>query len=209
MIKRAVVLFNLGGPDKPSSIQPFLFNLFNDGAIINLPKPLRWLVAKIVSKRRAPVAKKIYAEIGGSSPLLNLTKEQAAALEVKLNKNKENQSKVFVAMRYWHPMISSIAVLVKDFNPDEIVLLPLYPQFSTTTTGSSLSEWEFVSKKINLEKKTRTICCYPIDEHLVKAQADLLKKEISKIKKKCTRSFFSPWLTQKGNPNGRSLSVAN
>jgi len=190
MIKRAVVLFNLGGPDKPSSIQPFLFNLFNDGAIINLPKPLRWLVAKIVSKRRAPVAKKIYAEIGGSSPLLNLTKEQAAALEVKLNKNKENQSKVFVAMRYWHPMISSIAVLVKDFNPDEIILLPLYPQFSTTTTGSSLSEWEFVSNKINLEKKTRTICCYPIDEHLVKAQADLLKKEISKIKKN-VRVLFS------------------
>ena len=85
MIKRAVVVFNLGGPDKPSSIQPFLFNLFNDAAIINLPNPFRWLVAKLISKRRAPVAEKIYAEIGGGSPILDLTRKQAAALEIKLN----------------------------------------------------------------------------------------------------------------------------
>ena len=81
MIKRAVVVFNLGGPDKPSAIQPFLFNLFNDVAIINLPNPLRWLLAKFISVRRAPVAKKIYAEIGGQSPLLDLTQKQAMSLE--------------------------------------------------------------------------------------------------------------------------------
>ena len=89
MVKRAVILFNLGGPDKPSSIQPFLFNLFNDAAIINIPNPFRWLLAKIISKRRAPIAEKIYAEIGGGSPLLELTQKQAVALEIKLNENKK------------------------------------------------------------------------------------------------------------------------
>ena len=147
MIKRAVVVFNLGGPDKPSSIQPFLFNLFNDAAIINLPNPFRWFIAKLLSKRRAPAAEKIYANIGGGSPILALTQKQAAALEIKLNNNKNINSKVFVAMRYWHPMILSTAVSVKNFDPDEIVLLPLYPQFSTTTTGSSLKEWKTATKK--------------------------------------------------------------
>ena len=96
--KRAVVLFNLGGPDEPSAIQPFLFNLFNDPAIISLPQPLRWCLAKLISKRRSPVAQKIYAEIGGRSPLLDLTREQAAALEDQLGAETE----VFISMRYWH-----------------------------------------------------------------------------------------------------------
>jgi ferrochelatase len=190
MIKRAVVVFNLGGPDKSSSIQPFLFNLFNDAAIINLPKPFRWFFAKLISKRRTSTAKKIYAEIGGGSPLLALTRKQATALENKLNNNKNINSKVFVAMRYWHPMILSTAVSVKNFDPDEVVLLPLYPQFSTTTTGSSLKAWKIATKKIKLNKPTKAICCYPIDENLVKAQANLLKEEISRAKQN-TRILFS------------------
>ena len=152
VIKRAVVIFNLGGPDKPSAVQPFLFNLFNDAAIINLPNPFRWLIAKIISVRRAPVAKKIYDEIGGRSPLLELTQKQAIALEVSLNKNKNIKTKVFVAMRYWHPLILAAAISVKKFDPDEIILLPLYPQFSTTTTASSFKEWEAVANKIKLKK---------------------------------------------------------
>ncbi len=190
MIKRAVVVFNLGGPDKSSSIQPFLFNLFNDAAIINLPKPFKWFFAKLISKRRTSIAKKIYAEIGGGSPLLALTRKQATALENKLNNNKNINSKVFVAMRYWHPMILSTAVSVKNFDPDEVVLLPLYPQFSTTTTGSSLKAWKIATKKIKLNKSTKVICCYPIDENLVKAQANLLKEEISRAKQN-TRILFS------------------
>ena len=190
MIKRAVVVFNLGGPDKSSSIQPFLFNLFNDAAIINLPKPFRWFFAKLISKRRTPVAKKIYAEIGGGSPLLALTRKQATALENKLNNNKNINSKVFVAMRYWHPMILSTAISVKNFDPDEVILLPLYPQFSTTTTGSSLKAWKIATKNIKLNKPTKAICCYPIDENLVNAQANLLKEEISRAKQN-TRILFS------------------
>jgi ferrochelatase len=93
-------------------------------------------------------------------------------------------------MRYWHPMILSSAVSVKNFDPDEIVLLPLYPQFSTTTTGSSLKAWKIATKKIKLDKPTKAICCYPIDENLVKAQANLLKEEISRAKQN-TRILFS------------------
>jgi len=197
MVKRAVVLFNLGGPDKPSSIQPFLFNLFNDAAIINLPNPFRWLLAKIISKRRAPVAEKIYAEIGGGSPLLELTQKQAVALEIKLNQNERISSKVFIAMRYWHPMIMATATLVKKFNPDEIILLPLYPQFSTTTTGSSFKAWKSAVKKIGLNKPTKEVCCYPIDENLVTAQADLLKKEISKAKQNIRILFSAHGLPKK------------
>ena len=197
MVKRAVVLFNLGGPDKPSSIQPFLFNLFNDAAIINLPNPFRWLLAKIISKRRAPVAEKIYAEIGGGSPLLELTQKQAVALEIKLNQNERISSKVFIAMRYWHPMIMATATLVKKFNPDEIILLPLYPQFSTTTTGSSFKAWKSSVKKIGLNKPTKEICCYPTDENLVAAQADLLKKEISKAKQNIRILFSAHGLPKK------------
>jgi len=197
MIKRAVVILNLGGPDRLSSVQPFLFNLFNDKAIINLPKPLRWVVAKLISIRRAPIAKKIYSEIGGKSPILELTREQARDLEISLNSNKNIKSKVFIAMRYWHPMTSSTAISVKNFNPDEIILLPLYPQFSSTTTGSSLKIWSLVANKIKLKKPTKIICCYPVDDGVIQAQAELLTKEIAKAKKNVRILFSAHGLPKK------------
>ena len=85
-MKKAVILFNLGGPDKLENVKPFLFNLFYDPAIINLPKIFRYPIAKLISKKREPEAKKIYKEIGGSSPILRLTCEQANYLENSLNK---------------------------------------------------------------------------------------------------------------------------
>jgi protoporphyrin/coproporphyrin ferrochelatase len=103
-MKKAVILFNLGGPDKLESVEPFLFNLFNDPAILNLPNFFRYPLAKIISHRRAPVAKKIYEELGGSSPILKLTKEQSNSLEKSLNKNQENDEyKCFIVMRCWNP----------------------------------------------------------------------------------------------------------
>mgnify|MGYP003975759995 FL=1 len=173
--KRAVVLFNLGGPDEPSAIQPFLFNLFNDPAIISLPQPLRWCLAKLISKRRSPIAQKIYAEIGGRSPLLDLTREQAAALEDQLG----TETEVFISMRYWHPLSASTAKAVKNYDPDEIILLPLYPQFSTTTTGSSLEDWHRSAREIGLHKPTKSICCYPAETNLIKAQAKLLAEHLA------------------------------
>ena len=103
-MKKAIILFNLGGPDKLENVEPFLFNLFNDPAILNLPTFLRYPLAKLISNRRAPVAKKIYEELGGSSPILKLTKEQSMLLEIKLKSNQtEDEYKCFIVMRCWNP----------------------------------------------------------------------------------------------------------
>ena len=121
----AVILFNLGGPDKLDNVEPFLFNLFNDPAILNLPSIIRYPIAKLISKKRAPIAKDIYKEIGGSSPILKLTQDQANYLEKSLNNTeKPFKYKVFISMRCWHPRASETINLVKDFDPSEVILLP-------------------------------------------------------------------------------------
>jgi ferrochelatase len=164
MTKIAVVLFNLGGPDTADAVQPFLFNLFNDPAIIDLPGPLRWAVAKVISRRRAPVAREIYQHLGGGSPLLPNTEAQAEALEKVLLVRLSDQGhkvRAFIAMRYWRPRSDEVARAVKAYGPDRLVLLPLYPQFSTTTTGSSLTDWHVAAKRQGLDLPSRAICCYP------------------------------------------------
>ncbi|WP_425063880.1 ferrochelatase [Pyruvatibacter mobilis] len=179
-MKRAVVLFNLGGPDAPQSVQPFLFNLFNDKAIIGLPQPLRWLVAKLISTRRAPVAQEIYENLGGKSPLLELTQEQARDLEASLSAASPGDDfKVVIAMRYWHPFSGEAAAQLKAFGPDEITLLPLYPQFSTTTTGSSALEWAKAAKDAGLSAPTRTVCCYPMQDDFITAHAEMLRPYVA------------------------------
>jgi len=161
-MKTAVVMFNLGGPDGPAAVRPFLFNLFNDPAIIAAPGPLRWALAQLISRRRAPLARAIYAHLGGASPLLGQTREQAAALEDALGASGAGGPfKCFVAMRYWHPMADETARAVKDYAPERIVLLPLYPQFSTTTTGSSLDDWRRAAGAAGLAPPTAGVCCYP------------------------------------------------
>ena len=153
-MKKAVILFNLGGPDKLENVEPFLFNLFNDPAILNLPFFLRYPLAKLISNRRAPTAKKIYQELGGSSPILRLTEEQSKALELKLNNEDQNSEyKCFVVMRCWHPRAEEVIKHVRNFNPDEIILMPLYPQYSAATSGSSIKEWKDICKKNNLKIK--------------------------------------------------------
>ncbi|WP_316975983.1 ferrochelatase [Shumkonia mesophila] len=178
MPKIAVVAFNLGGPDRPEAVEPFLFNLFNDPAIIGLPWPVRPLLAKLISRRRGPVARAIYAKIGGGSPLLPLTREQAAALQAALA--GDGEVKVFIAMRYWHPMSDETALAVKDFAPDEIVLLPLYPQYSTTTTASSVMDWERAARAIGLDVPTRAVCCYPTEPGFVAAEAELVAAAVDR-----------------------------
>ena len=177
--KIAIVLFNLGGPDRPEAVEPFLFNLFNDPAIIRLPNPLRWLIAKIVSKRRAPVAREIYAELGGGSPILPLTEDQGRALEAALA-DGESEFRSFIAMRYWHPFADEAAAAVRTWGADEVVLLPLYPQYSTTTTESSLRDWERAAAKAGLAVPARPICCYPAEAGFVAGYASLLKEAVAK-----------------------------
>ena len=181
-MKKAVILFNLGGPDKIENVEPFLFNLFNDPAILNLPNFLRYPLAKLISNRRAPVAKKIYEELGGSSPILKLTKEQSIALEIKLNKTQiETEYKCFIVMRCWNPRAEDVIREVKLFNPSEIILMPLYPQYSAATSGSSIKEWKNVCKKNDYNIKTSTICCYPTDKNFINAHTNEILKKIKDI----------------------------
>lgn len=174
MSRIAIVLFNLGGPDRPESVKPFLFNLFNDPHIIGAPGPIRWALAKFISARRAPVAAEVYHQLGGFSPLLANTEAQAAALDAALAGSADTV-KSFVAMRYWHPLSDAAARAVKAFAPDEIVLLPLYPQYSHTTTGSSLRAWFAAASSCGLDAPTRVVCCYPNDPGLVAAVAALIR----------------------------------
>ena len=182
-MRKAIILFNLGGPDKLENVEPFLFNLFNDPAILNLPTLLRYPLAKLISNRRAPVAKKIYAELGGSSPILRLTKEQSSALEIKLNQTQEeNEYKCFIVMRCWHPRAKDVIKDVQLYGPNEVVLMPLYPQYSAATSGSSIKEWKDVCKKNKYHVKTSTICCYPTDQNFINAHTKEIKKKIKNLK---------------------------
>jgi len=167
--KIAVVLFNLGGPDGPRAVRPFLENLFSDPAIIGAPwivrKPLAAFIAR--SRERAAVAN--YAVMGGGSPIMPETTRQAEALDVRLALALPNaEIRVFIAMRYWRPMTDETAAAVAAFAPDQIVLTPLYPQFSTTTTASSLKAWNDTYRGRGV---ARTICCWYGAEGLLEAHA--------------------------------------
>jgi protoporphyrin/coproporphyrin ferrochelatase len=177
MARVAVVLMNLGGPDSLEAVRPFLVNLFNDPAIIGLPAPLRWPLARLIARRRAAVARMIYARLGGQSPLLANTNAQAQALEGTLG----SDYRCFVAMRYWHPSSAETAREVANWAPDEIVCLPLYPQFSTTTTASSLASWERAAKQQGLDCPTLRVRCYPREKGLIEALARLIRAALDVV----------------------------
>jgi ferrochelatase len=179
-VRTAVVLLNLGGPDGPQAVQPFLRNLFSDPAIIRLPDPLRWMLARLISSRRAPVAREAYGRIGGKSPLLDETARQAEALGKKL---ADADFRVFVCMRYWHPMAAEVARDVAGYRPDRVVLLPLYPQFSTATTASSVKAWHAAAVSAGLRVETRTVCCYPTSAGFVETLAQLARRGIDEASK--------------------------
>ena len=189
-MNKAVILFNLGGPDSLEAVQPFLFNLFNDPGIISLPTIFRYPLAKFISKRRTPVAKAIYSEMGGKSPILEETQSQADAIEKAL-KQETDEYKCFIVMRCWNPRAISVIKKVKEFNPQQIILLPLYPQYSNATSGSSIKEWLDVCKKEKLSIETKTICCYPTEKNFILAYANLIKDKINLNKLAETTLIFS------------------
>jgi ferrochelatase len=172
-VKLAVVLFNLGGPDGPAAVKPFLANLFRDPAIIGLPAVLRYPLASFIAGRREKQAQANYDLIGGASPLLAETEAQARALAAQLEVDAPGvEARVFVAMRYWKPFAAETAQDVAAFAPDEIVLLPLYPQFSTTTTASSVKDWYAAYEGPG---RSREICCYPTADGLVEAHVEAIR----------------------------------
>lgn len=179
MRRIAIVLFNLGGPDSLEAVRPFLVNLFSDPAILGLPWPLRSLLARGIATRRVAVARAIYAKIGGRSPLVEQSEAQAAALEKELSARLGVDVRVFVAMRYWHPMSEAVARAVKAFAPDAVVLLPLYPQYSATTTGSSLAVWARAAAAAGLATPTCVVCCYPEQPGFLAAVLALINKSLS------------------------------
>lgn len=167
----AVVLFNLGGPDRPLAIRPFLMNLFRDPAILRVPFLVRSLLARVIAYLRLRAARSNYAVLDGCSPLLDVTRAQATALQAAL---PDLQVRCFITMRYWHPFSDATALAVRAWHPRDVVLLPLYPQYSTTTTASSLAAWHEAAAKVGLVAPTHTICCYGVDPSFVASIAALL-----------------------------------
>tara|TARA_Y100000590_G_scaffold450669_1_gene590720 strand:+ start:8859 stop:9881 length:1023 start_codon:yes stop_codon:yes gene_type:complete len=188
-MKKAVILFNLGGPDSLESVEPFLFNLFKDPEIISIPSIFRYPLAKFISKKRATTAKNIYKEIGNRSPILELTQQQARSLEDNLLQS--GNFKCFVVMRCWHPRAAEVIKKVKEYDPQEIILLPLYPQYSATTSGSSINEWKKLCKKENYKVKTKIICCYPTENYFIESHVVLITETLKNIKDKNFKLIFS------------------
>jgi protoporphyrin/coproporphyrin ferrochelatase len=180
-MKVAVVLFNLGGPDSPEAVEPFLRNLFSDPAIIGLPAIVRLPLARLIARRRAPIARKIYEHIGGRSPIFEETRKQADALAAALSGGGVD-AKCFISMRCWHPFSDGAARAVKAFNPDKTVLLPLYPQYSTTTTASSIKDWARAARKAGLTAPTSRVCCYPWEAGFVAAAAARIHDAMKDLK---------------------------
>jgi len=169
----AVVLLNLGGPDSLEAVRPFLFNLFKDPAIMPLPAPARLAVAALISTRRTKLAQANYAHMGGSSPLLRETRAQSDVLAAALARRLTGDvAQTFIAMRYWRPFTEETARAVEAFGPHEVVLLPLYPQFSSATTGSSLKAWREAYRGPG---RVREVCCWFELEGLVQAHVDRIR----------------------------------
>lgn len=173
----AVVLFNLGGPDQLASVRPFLVNLFSDPNIITAPAPVRWAVARLIAWRRTVIAQEIYRKIGGGSPIVAETRKQAHALQSLLQAQGYSNLECFTIMRYWHPRAKDVVQDIKQYAPDHVVLLPLYPQFSTTTTRSSLQEWRSVAKSSGLVADSHEICCYPDQSDFIAAHVALIQTQ--------------------------------
>jgi len=199
----------LGGPDNPQAVKPFLRNLFRDPAIIDAPAPIREGLAWLISTLREKSAQKNYAIMGGGSPLLPETEKQARLLKDLLEEYLDNtEVRVFPAMRYWHPFIEDVVSEIENWAPDETVLLPLYPQFSTTTTGSSLSAWKKAGGG-----KARSICCYPTQDDFIKAHVSLIRAEwmIAGQPKKARLLFSAHGLPEKtiakGDPYQHQISL--
>ncbi len=204
-MKTAVVLFNLGAPDSLEAIEPFLLNLFSDPAIMTQPAVIRWPLARFIARRRAKITRGIYQQIGGASPLLAETKAQAAALGELLG----DQCKVFIAMRYWHPLTAEAIEEIAAYDPDEVLLLPLYPQYSTTTTGSSLKLFKAAWDALGHRAEVRALCCYAHDTAFLGAFTDQLRRKLHAVREaqgtKPLRLLFSAHglpqkIVDKGDP---------
>ena len=171
--KIAIVLLNFGGPNKLDDVKQFLFNLFYDKAVIRLPNPFRWLIAKLIATKRCETSKHIYDQIGGKSPILDWTNKQSDLLKQELSALIKEEFEVFISMRYWYPRAFEVASKIEKYNPTEVIILPLYPHYSTTTTGSGVSDFlKYYPKEV------QSICCYPTEHNFIRAWSENIKKSL-------------------------------
>lgn len=184
----AIVLLNLGGPANLAAVKKFLFNLFYDRAIINIANPFRYIFAKIISITRNKKSQAIYSLVGNKSPILEETERQKLAITKKLQQIMDENFKIFTAMRYFHPYAKEVIAQINNYGPSEIILLPLYPQYSSTTTGSSIKDFlANFYKKINIDFQQvpiKTICCYPFDDEFINSHLELIKESLKNLKNK-------------------------
>ncbi|MFA6279525.1 MAG: ferrochelatase [Bdellovibrionales bacterium] len=181
-MKTAAILMSMGGPASLEGVRPFLFNLFKDPAILRLPFFIRIPLAFYLARRREKAAIENYKKLGGSSPLLANTKAQAAALEKELS--KRGAFRCFVGMRYAPPFIDEMMAEVKKYAPDRLVFLPLYPQFSTTTTASALREAQKEAKRCGfLEEPITEVLSFHTDAGFIEAMAQKVEHVFDEAKR--------------------------
>jgi protoporphyrin/coproporphyrin ferrochelatase len=214
MGRTGVLLLNLGGPEKLEDVRPFLYNLFSDPEIIRLPspwlqKPLAWLISTLRSKK----SENNYKEIGGGSPLLKITEAQAQALQAKLSEQGID-IQVYVGMRYWHPFTEEAIAKIKEDNIQKLVILPLYPQFSISTSGSSFRIIEEMWKNdSHLQKIEYTLIPSWYDhQRYLAAMSNLIKQELQQFENPDqVQIFFSAhgvpksYVTEAGDPYQREI----
>lgn len=176
-LSTAILLINLGGPDSLNSVEPFLYNLFSDPDIMGYNPILLKPLARFLSRKRAPLVREYYSLIGGKSPILELTLRQGEALKKALSSH--GNFKVFIAMRYWHPLIEDV---VKDMllsHLRKIIVFPLYPHYSVTTTGSSINEFNHVWRRVGAPKIEVNIVREWYDNPLyIDAMCDTIRKTL-------------------------------
>jgi len=183
--KIGVVLFQLGGPDSLDAIEPFLYNLFCDPDIIDFPfaRIARQPLARLISSTRSRHVRHHYAEIGGRSPILEFTRGQAQALEAELRNDYD--ARVVVAMRYWHPFTAEAITELQAHAPEEVVLLPLYPQYSRTTTGSSLNEWKRCFRPNGWNPRISTVTEFHEDPDYIESLVRIVDQSVSRFDDPC------------------------
>ncbi|MCS6815030.1 MAG: ferrochelatase [Cyanobacteria bacterium] len=214
MGRKGVLLLNLGGPDHLEDVRPFLYNLFSDPEIIRLPfpwmqKPLAWLI----STSRARKSAENYRQIGGGSPLRRITEEQAIALRNCLLQKGEDV-RVYVGMRYWHPFTEEAIVRIKRDGIDQLVILPLYPHYSISTSGSSFRLLERIwQEDPSLARIEHTVIpSWHNRPGYLQAMADLIRQELDKLPNPDeVHIFFSAhgvpvsYVTEAGDPYQRQI----
>lgn len=178
----AVVGLNLGGPDSLDAVEPFLNNLFRDPDVIQLgwARPLQPLLARLISRRRAPLSRRAYEQIGGRSPILAETTAQVAAVTERLGAMGID-AKPYVAMACWHPFSSEAIAAVNRDGVRRAVALPLFPQYSETTTGSSLKALRRAATASGTGVEIEAVRNYPVADGFVAAIADTIVAAIATL----------------------------